>query len=101
MARLSASKPGPGAGPGVIASVIAVRFSRRSSSRRACKSRRLHEPGWAPRGTILEIDALDLAGVESKVLATRITLELKTADEPGMRRDGSTNALIHRCRRMR
>jgi hypothetical protein len=35
------------------------------------------------------------------VLAKRIIPELKTADEPAVRHDGWTNALIHHCRPMR
>jgi glucose-6-phosphate isomerase len=53
-------------------------------------------------GTIWGINPFDQWGVElGKVLAKRIAPELESADEPELRHDSSTNALIRRYRTSR
>jgi len=54
------------------------------------------------QGAVSEIDSFDQWGVElGKVFAQRIVPELESAEEPALRHDGSTNALIRRYRRQR
>ena len=51
------------------------------------------------QGAVWDIDSFDQWGVElGKVLANRIAPELASADEPALRHDSSTNALIRRYR---
>jgi glucose-6-phosphate isomerase len=62
----------------------------------------LYEHSVFTQGTIWGIDSFDQWGVElGKVLAQRIIPELTGADEPKLRHDSSTNALIRRYRRSR
>ncbi|MGZ8621473.1 MAG: glucose-6-phosphate isomerase [Solirubrobacterales bacterium] len=59
----------------------------------------LYEHSVFTQGTIWGIDSFDQWGVElGKVLAKRIVPELQGADEPELRHDSSTNALIRRYR---
>ncbi|HEY2862736.1 MAG TPA: glucose-6-phosphate isomerase [Casimicrobiaceae bacterium] len=59
----------------------------------------LYEHSVFTQGTIWNIDSFDQWGVElGKVLATRIIPELEIGNEPGLRHDSSTNALIRRYR---
>jgi glucose-6-phosphate isomerase len=59
----------------------------------------LYEHSVFTQGTIWGIDSFDQWGVElGKVLAKRIVPELQSADEPELRHDSSTNALIRRYR---
>jgi glucose-6-phosphate isomerase len=59
----------------------------------------LYEHSVFTQGTIWEIDSFDQWGVElGKVLAGRISPELVSADEPPLKHDSSTNALIRHCR---
>ncbi len=61
----------------------------------------LYEHSVFTQGTIWGVDSFDQWGVElGKVLATRIAPQL-TATEPPHERDGSTNALITRYRRLK
>ncbi len=61
----------------------------------------LYEHSVFTQGTIWGVDSFDQWGVElGKVLASRIAPQL-TATEPPRERDGSTNALIARYRRLR
>jgi glucose-6-phosphate isomerase len=61
----------------------------------------LYEHSVFTQGTIWGVDSFDQWGVElGKVLASRIAPQL-TAAEPARERDGSTNALIDRYRRLR
>jgi glucose-6-phosphate isomerase len=54
------------------------------------------------QGVIWNIDSFDQWGVElGKVLAQRIILELETEEEPELKHDSSTNALIDRYRRLK
>jgi len=54
------------------------------------------------QGAIWDLDPFDQWGVElGKVLAVRIIPELESADEPTLRHDSSTNALIQRYRARR
>jgi glucose-6-phosphate isomerase len=54
------------------------------------------------QGAIWGINSFDQWGVElGKALATRIAAELTARDEPALRHDSSTNALIRRFRRLR
>jgi glucose-6-phosphate isomerase len=54
------------------------------------------------QGTIWNINSFDQWGVElGKVLATKIIPELEADEEPPLRHDSSTNALIRRCRLLR
>jgi glucose-6-phosphate isomerase len=60
----------------------------------------LYEHKVFTQGTIWGIDSFDQWGVElGKVLANRIIPELESPDEPELRHDSSTNALIRRYRR--
>jgi glucose-6-phosphate isomerase len=62
----------------------------------------LYEHKVFTQGAIWNIDSFDQWGVElGKTLATRIVPELESPDEPELRHDSSTNALIRRYRRSR
>jgi glucose-6-phosphate isomerase len=62
----------------------------------------LYEHSVFTQGVIWNIDSFDQWGVElGKTLAARIVSELQAADEPDLRHDGSTNALIRRYRSRR
>jgi glucose-6-phosphate isomerase len=62
----------------------------------------LYEHSVFTQGTIWGINSFDQWGVElGKQLARAIIPELESDDEPDLRHDGSTNALIRRYRRMR
>jgi glucose-6-phosphate isomerase len=62
----------------------------------------LYEHSVFTQGAIWGIDSFDQWGVElGKVLAKAIIPELEAADEPELRHDSSTNALIRRYRSMR
>jgi len=62
----------------------------------------LYEHSVFTQGTVWGIDSFDQWGVElGKVLAKRIIPELESEDEPELRHDASTNALIRRYRSMR
>ena len=62
----------------------------------------LYEHSVFTQGAIWDIDSFDQWGVElGKVLAQRIVPELETKEEPGLKHDSSTNALIRRYRRMK
>jgi glucose-6-phosphate isomerase len=62
----------------------------------------LYEHSVFTQGIIWNIDSFDQWGVElGKVLAERTIPELESADEPQLRHDSSTNALIRRYRRLR
>ncbi len=62
----------------------------------------LYEHSVFTQGTIWNIDSFDQWGVElGKALAERTTPELESAQEPQLRHDSSTNALIRRYRRLR
>jgi len=62
----------------------------------------LYEHSVFTQGTIWSIDSFDQWGVElGKELATRIVPELVGGDEPELRHDSSTNALIRRYRALR
>ncbi|HET9718826.1 MAG TPA: glucose-6-phosphate isomerase, partial [Solirubrobacteraceae bacterium] len=62
----------------------------------------LYEHSVFTQGVIWGIDSFDQWGVElGKALAQRIIPELRSADEPDLEHDSSTNALIRRYRRMR
>jgi glucose-6-phosphate isomerase len=59
----------------------------------------LYEHSAFTQGAVWEIDSFDQWGVElGKALAKRIVPELQAADEPDLRHDSSTNALIRRYR---
>ncbi len=59
----------------------------------------LYEHSVFVQGTIWGIDSFDQWGVElGKALATRVARELESPDEPELRHDSSTNALIRRYR---
>jgi glucose-6-phosphate isomerase len=59
----------------------------------------LYEHSVFTQGAIWGIDSFDQWGVElGKVLATRIIPELQSKDEPELKHDSSTNALIQRYR---
>jgi glucose-6-phosphate isomerase len=59
----------------------------------------LYEHSVFVQGTIWQIDSFDQWGVElGKVLAVRIIPELQSAEEPALKHDSSTNALIKRYR---
>jgi glucose-6-phosphate isomerase len=61
----------------------------------------LYEHSVFTQGTIWDVDSFDQWGVElGKVLAQRIIPELESPDEPELRHDGSTNAMIRRVRRL-
>ena len=60
----------------------------------------LYEHSVFVQGHIWQIDSFDQWGVElGKVLAQRIIPELENEDEPTLKHDSSTNALIRRYRR--
>jgi glucose-6-phosphate isomerase len=62
----------------------------------------LYEHSVFTQGVIWNVDSFDQWGVElGKVLAQRILPELESADEPELKHDSSTNALIRRLRRIR
>jgi glucose-6-phosphate isomerase len=62
----------------------------------------LYEHSVFTQGTIWQIDSFDQWGVElGKVLANRIIPELEAADEPRLKHDSSTNALIRRYRNLK
>jgi len=62
----------------------------------------LYEHSVFTQGTIWNIDSFDQWGVElGKVLAERTIPELESADEPQLKHDSSTNALIRRYRRLK
>ena len=62
----------------------------------------LYEQMVFTQGVVWEIDSFDQWGVElGKALAARIIPELESQDEPDLKHDGSTNALIRRYRAMR
>ena len=62
----------------------------------------LYEHSVFTQGTIWRIDSFDQWGVElGKVLANRIIPELDSADEPTLKHDSSTNALIRRYRNLK
>jgi len=62
----------------------------------------LYEHDVFTQGAIWGIDCFDQWGVElGKVLAQRILAELESPEEPDLRHDGSTNALVRRYRSMR
>jgi glucose-6-phosphate isomerase len=59
----------------------------------------LYEHSVFTQGTVWSIDSFDQWGVElGKVLARKIVPQLKSADEPELDHDSSTNALIRRYR---
>jgi glucose-6-phosphate isomerase len=59
----------------------------------------LYEHSVFTQGTIWQINSFDQWGVElGKLLANSIIPELESADEPKLRHDSSTNALIQRYR---
>jgi len=62
----------------------------------------LYEHSVFTQGAIWGIDSFDQWGVElGKVLATHIIPELQSKDEPELKHDSSTNALIQRYRKHR
>ena len=62
----------------------------------------LYEHSVFTQGTIWQIDSFDQWGVElGKVLAQRIIPELEAAEEPSLKHDSSTNALIRRYRNLK
>ena len=62
----------------------------------------LYEHAVFTQGVVWDLDSFDQWGVElGKVLANRIVLELESADEPPLRHDSSTNALLRRYRTRR
>ncbi len=62
----------------------------------------LYEHSVFTQGTIWGIDSFDQWGVElGKVLAVAIIPELQASQEPKLRHDSSTNALIRRYRSAR
>ena len=62
----------------------------------------LYEHSVFTQGTIWQIDSFDQWGVElGKVLAERIVPELGSADEPPLKHDSSTNALIRHYRNLK
>ena len=62
----------------------------------------LYEHSTFTQGVIWSIDSFDQWGVElGKVLATRVTAELSSPDEPQLNHDSSTNNLIRRYRAQR
>ncbi len=62
----------------------------------------LYEHSVFTQGAIWGIDSFDQWGVElGKVLAVKIIPELESGQEPKLRHDSSTNALIRRYRRAR
>jgi glucose-6-phosphate isomerase len=62
----------------------------------------LYEHSVFTQGTIWQIDSFDQWGVElGKVLAKKIIPELEAAEEPSLKHDSSTNALIRRYRNLK
>jgi glucose-6-phosphate isomerase len=62
----------------------------------------LYEHSVFTQGTVWRIDSFDQWGVElGKALARRIIPELESHEEPDLRHDSSTNALIRRYRALR
>jgi len=62
----------------------------------------LYEHSVFVQGTIWNIDSFDQWGVElGKALATQTAAEIAAPDEPKLRHDSSTNALIRRYRALR
>ncbi len=62
----------------------------------------LYEHSVFTQGTLWHIDSFDQWGVElGKVLAKRIIPELSGSEEPALNHDSSTNALIHRYRKLK
>ena len=62
----------------------------------------LYEHSVFTQGTIWDIDSFDQWGVElGKVLAVQILPELENAEEPELKHDSSTNALIRRYRSLK
>jgi glucose-6-phosphate isomerase len=62
----------------------------------------LYEHSVFTQGAIWQIDSFDQWGVElGKVLANQIAPELEATDEPELRHDSSTNALIRRYRSLK
>jgi len=62
----------------------------------------LYEHSVFTQGIIWRIDSFDQWGVElGKVLAQRIIPELESQDEPALKHDSSTNALISRYRKFK
>jgi glucose-6-phosphate isomerase len=62
----------------------------------------LYEHSVFTQGTIWNIDPFDQWGVElGKVLAKRTIPELESKDEPALKHDSSTNALIRRYRKLK
>jgi glucose-6-phosphate isomerase len=62
----------------------------------------LYEHSVFTQGAIWQIDSFDQWGVElGKVLASQIAPELEASDEPQLRHDSSTNALIRRYRSLK
>jgi glucose-6-phosphate isomerase len=62
----------------------------------------LYEHSVFTQGTVWQIDSFDQWGVElGKVLAEKIVPELEKADEPSLKHDSSTNALIRQYRQLR
>ncbi len=62
----------------------------------------LYEHSVFTQGTIWNIDSFDQWGVElGKVLEERAPPELESTDEPWLKHDSSTNALIRRYRRLK
>ena len=62
----------------------------------------LYEHSVFTQGTIWQIDSFDQWGVElGKALAQRIIPELKSATEPKLEHDSSTNTLIRRYRKLK
>jgi glucose-6-phosphate isomerase len=62
----------------------------------------LYEHSVFTQGTLWHIDSFDQWGVElGKVLAARTIPELESTDEPALKHDSSTNALIRRYRRLK
>ena len=62
----------------------------------------LYEHSVFTQGAIWDIDSFDQWGVElGKVLAVQIIPELESAEEPDLKHDSSTNALIRRYRALK
>jgi glucose-6-phosphate isomerase len=62
----------------------------------------LYEHSVFTQGAIWQIDSFDQWGVElGKVLANQIAPELEATEEPELRHDSSTNALIRRYRSLK
>ena len=62
----------------------------------------LYEHSVFTQGVIWDIDSFDQWGVElGKALARQIIPELASSDEPELRHDSSTNALIRRYRSLK